>query len=286
MKYSFCFSLVILLLTGCAGSFKPITQVDLEPYNSIKVTSHIAQEEVNKEVIISNAGANAGAQFGFIGALVGAVVDASVNDSKVQAAEKEIAPIRASLVDFDGRVAIEDIIQQQSSNINWATDISFSSEQPLMSKKISSTLKKIEADVWLKVTTSYEFSVDMKKLTIVSQYAIYDALIKPSKKRQGPKPFYSNSVTYHSNHIKGNTIQEKVDQWKANNGQLVRDEILQGASQIAEMIVLDLNGESVYTEEQLKKGRLKPIIIKEYENSTRKMLRNPNGTLISGTIVN
>ncbi len=282
MSNIYALILSTILLTGCAGSYKPITQVDLKAYQTITTTSLIHQEEIQKKVTLANSGGAAGAQFGFIGGLVGAIVDSAINDDIVEAAEKEMEPFRALMSDFDAREVINSELRNSLDKLNWSKIISFESEGTINTKEIQSKLSTIQGDLWLSVNTTYKFAEHLEYIEVTSTYSLYPSKVEGgSKKKKVSKPssIYSNTVVFTSEDLTSLSKEQRQEIWKANNGEKMKASIREAATEIAQLIVMDLNGENNFTAEQLEKGKLQPIVISDTKE--RRLERNTNGWLSS-----
>ena len=100
---------LMLLLCGCANR----GPIELSPDNRAKlgateVVAVIPQEEINAEIIESNAATRA-----LQGGLLAALIDANVNNSRLKEAEKTVDPYRNALIDYDFPQRFRDALESE-----------------------------------------------------------------------------------------------------------------------------------------------------------------------------
>jgi len=288
MKKGLFILIASILLSGCASSFKPITDVDLSPYKSLEYRSLIFQQEIDRKIVYSNGGASAGAQFGFIGALVGSIIDESVNSGLVKDAEKDMEPIRDALAGYDIKEQINVNFLSKLKSVKWATKTQFSN----ISLAENKSNKAGALDTQLDVITTFQFGTNFEYLEIKSFYSLRDSALaskpKKGKKSKAAKAIYQNVAIYNyaANDLTDMNKEERKAAWIADDAASIKYAITTGSSQLADMIMLDLNGGGVLTaEEREKTKRRKNRIIQMNDGTGRTIVRSANGSLIAASVL-
>ncbi|MDH5434698.1 MAG: hypothetical protein OEY19_12215 [Gammaproteobacteria bacterium] len=263
--------LISLALSACASPFKPITEVDLKAVDGVNVISSIPQSNIERKYILSNGGANAGAQYGFFGSLVGAIIDSSVNEDIVKEANLDVELIIKALADYKANEVIESALKDKIDQTSLFKISGFQSS--LTDKEKSSGFNNL-----LLIATTYKLSQDMTYLEIRSEYTLSGIKINSKNNKPQKQQLYKNVVTYNSSQINETNKEKLKSAWSENNAKLLREKIAEGANQVAQMILLDLNGHGLAKPEPGNK--VAKHIISENE-AGRLIYRMQNGELIS-----
>ena len=182
------FVTLALLVTGCAGTYKPEISEELrDSVSTAEVVSFIPQEEIDLQFNPSTAGSAAGAGFGAIGGMLGAIADAAANQSLAKKAEQRVQPFRDKLVEYDFKSVHIEQLKNYLNEVEWVTVSKLESELNREDFKLRDYLPEIDQDALLIIATSYSLSPDFDVLNINSSYSLY---IKPTQKSKAKRPRY------------------------------------------------------------------------------------------------
>ncbi len=305
-----------MLVSGCASSFKPITDIDLSTHKSIEYQSIIYQAEIEKNIVYSNAGGSVGVQFGFIGGLVGAIIDESTNSGIVAQAEKDMEPIRQALSGYKAEETINANFSTVLKPVRWANHSDFKTISIFSENKLKVSTR---LDTYLSIVTTYKFADNFEYLQIKSSYSLYDgtepvasekkktkkkktkrrkAKKKKTRRQRLKKALYQNAAIYNyaAKNLLDKSKEERILVWINHNAESVKLAIENGSLQVAKMIMLDLNGEGLPTAQpeakkknKKRRGKRKKktdFIISMNDETGHIMARKKDGTLVAGLPLN
>ena len=225
-------SIVCILMIGCAGTrkdFVPLSETAKQRIASSKFILIKNQEELNAEVNASNIAGATG------GGLIFALVDVAVTNSRANATEKLLAPIRNELIDFDVHKEIKQSVVPVVQATPWlkaTADMAIVSGnyQDIINKTLED--KSIKADVVGAVSSDYTLDSNFNTLKMTSVLELYSLNTslnaanfgeKKSKKPKQPQPIYRTKVVYNKKidaATKDATKNAKL--WAVNNGQAIK----------------------------------------------------------------
>lgn len=197
----FKYSLIAVsaLLWGCAGKFVPITERGIEKYDDVLVVTHFPQEEIRKQIIMSNAGSSAGAQFGLVGALVGASIDAGVNQSRMSDAEEDIEKFRVALKDYELHTELRQHFHEAIEKVEWIKNPTYyrADENELNLREVVKA-QESSPDAVLWIQTDFAMLPDFHGMEVTANYALFNKVGKTVSKS---KALYKNQAVYQSERL-------------------------------------------------------------------------------------
>ena len=198
--------LFVMILTGCAGTYKPITQYDLQYVKTATIISNIPHNEVGKQIINSNKGGYGGFQANPAGALISAVVvsvvEAGIDTNRAKKSKESIQRFALALKEENIPGLVQNKFNDNIKNINWAARTEFQ-EIDIADNVFSSFLakKKFNTDIVIFINTDYSFTPNFETIELTSDYWVYavreNGFIPVKGDMQyRPKHFYRNQVVY------------------------------------------------------------------------------------------
>jgi hypothetical protein len=219
---------------------------------SADVVLATSQKEIYADIMAANSSA-VSVQFGLLGALIGAVVDASVNSGKSKTAEKKVAVVKDSLLDYDFNSELKNNLDQELQNISWLNIESLVEENGYDQTKLNSVFEASTSDAVFIVEAGYYLVPDFNhfKLSVnINAYAknqdlknlaaLKVAALKDSEEEKSL--LYRNNMVFISSlPISHESAELAAKAWAENEGQLIRRAMGNAVKEIKLMLTMDLN---------------------------------------------
>ena len=226
--------LMPLLLAACAAPMRvSMTPEQRNKISEVKTHVIVPQDEVIAAVQPS-AASFAGIGAGLLGVTIGAMIDASVMSRRVNETQKLMGPLYANIEDVDYRAEFGDAMKQESASHSVKIGQVVTTPRLLNMAELNQfrkTLKPNEA--LLLLVPRYSLNMGFRNLDANSQVTVW----LPG---EGNAPVHHSFVRYQSQSV-GEGGQGSMDLWSANNASLFRSTLHESASELTQMILMDID---------------------------------------------
>lgn len=279
---------IILFVTACSTtSYKPLNVSIPDIHKSAEIDILVKQHEINKDFVVSTGGQGFG--------LIGSLIDSGVNRSRAEDAEKLVANLRDSMIDYDFDAEVQRVFEKTfSENTN---------KIELAEAKVIKTVEELQKNaresksaLVITMPTSYRISHDSKSI-IVDFHAnifpknkeIYQQLTNQNlqsydvEKLKLKDSIYRNVLIVQKKlpHSEGISEVRALEKWAANDGALVKEVLTQCITEGSKLIIDDLSNfqegdEYPNTKITSRLGtELNGVIL--YEDRTKQVIRLKTG---------
>ncbi len=240
-------SIVILLLTGCAGK-QMHNHIDSSARGHIEtVDAYLAvpQDEIYANIESSNITMYTG------GGLIFALIDASINKSRTNNAEEIIQPLRDKLMDFDYAQILADEIGTRLKAVEWLNTSDLILERAITDDRYLQRMQSSSASAVLFMTADYsittEFNAVNTRMALI-MFPNVEALNKFKEKEDKDDNSVDNDDNIYRKDIihtvslpVTGTREENIKKLSKDNCSELKKALHQNAKEIAMKITRDIN---------------------------------------------
>ncbi len=229
------------LFTGCATAPRiPLTTASNQASPS-EILVGVTSQEIGTTIDASNTGAATG------GGLIGAIIDLSVENARAKKAEQAIIPVRNALIGYEASAILTAAVQNEIGSAAWLKDAKTQTSQTAGQNSVTALLSKTTGNAVLVVNVDYYLTPKFDAIIVAARVELRprsDALIKKAEKRDADEVplLYYNKLSVVS--ILGTAASKDKEPnaklWADENGKKAREALDVGLSEIAKMLVFDL----------------------------------------------
>jgi len=200
--------LSFILLMGCAGTYKPITDYALENYQTVTIVSNIPQQAIRLQIVPSNTSGLSNLHLGPVGGMpgYGSPRDMGANVRRARTAERRVRKFQLAIGDDDTSQKFNRDLNAQIQHLPWAQVIEMRHTNASAEELYKLLLKgNYESDVMILINTDYSFDPHFQTIEFTADYSIYTIdkngkvqtkAQKRAHEQKEPKAFHSNQVIY------------------------------------------------------------------------------------------
>jgi carboxyl-terminal processing protease len=237
---------------------------------TVKLITVVEQDNIYAEIdsTAGDAVAQVGMQYGAIGGLLGALIAAGMNSAQNSKAQKQIAPIKESLLETNFGAELTSQLKERLSEIEWINIQSSENFKNFEDDDLGDVLVGMDENSLLVVRTSYRLSNTFNILYVESDAEVY------MKDKGKDCPFHSN-VFYISEPLGLNDKSELVKAWSEHEGTRIKAAIKEAIEETASLLAYELQ-----VDEEPEDTDGYPLIV-SYSGENRQFVRTSDGRLIS-----
>jgi len=267
---------LILFIAGCqtAPRHIPLDAKKSANIKLVQVVSMITQDEIIARSKPSYVAVAVG------GGLLAAAVDSSITKSRMSELYNILEPAYASFDDVDMRAIFWPQLQEfMTQRARLLTENVTTTPWLITPGERAETMATMKEDAYLEMYTSYFFDPDLRTFNVITNTLMFSKNVEAAT--------YRNTIAYQSPVI-GSGMQDSMDKWTANNGELFRNALSQAADETIRQLEFDLGRQTVtpskkpitlaYNTGTETIGRTGNILA---QDDNRVILREKDGTLIS-----
>ena len=190
--------ILVASLAGCASSsFKTMDATTKAKVTASDGVAGIRQSEIYAVIPQNNGG----------GGLLGALIGAAAENSAINRVQKEVAPVRDALLDFDFDGQTVSDLQQQLVKVDWLHLGNVTLTKDVSSDGYDKAIDDSQKPYTLFVTLDYHLSFDFKQLFVTARINLLPKPIPGSTVRQGPNgSTFKVSASDPGNSVYSNTV--------------------------------------------------------------------------------
>lgn len=245
---------VFLLLSGCATQpqFKPMPAAAVGKINDADITVAVPQKEIVAQIERSNISGATG------GGLLFALIDAAVESHRATEAEKQIAALRNSIVDYNFNAVALREVREQTEAISWIAGKNVRAVTDISEENIEKELLASKKDTFVSLNFEYFLSVDKKSVSVgltanaypntgdltalqISLYKDTTRLNDENAKRSDTaNSLFRDWIVYTESLAEGmKTPEEALAIWARDGGARMRDALDRGAHAVVRVLAKD-----------------------------------------------
>lgn len=232
--------LALSLFSGCATAPRiPLTTAS-DQATPAEILVSVDSQEIGTTIDASTAGAAAGG-------LIGAIVDISIENARAKKAEQAIVPLRNALIGYDASAIFAAAVQNEVSSAPWLKDAKIQTSQTAGQNSVTALLSKATGNSVLIINVDYYLTPKFDAIIVSARAELRArsaALMQKAEKRDTDEVplLYYNKLSVAS--ILGTAASKDKEPnaklWSEENGKKAREALDIGLSEIAKMLVFDL----------------------------------------------